>query len=43
MEEKDIVLSFGISDIFMWVYKIFKFVLEGYIFVNLIEGIGIYL
>lgn len=39
LDKGDIVLSLGISDIFMLCFKIFKFVLEGYIFVNLIEGI----
>lgn len=38
IEEGDIVVSFGISDIFMLCFKILKFVLEGYIFVNLVEG-----
>lgn len=43
VEEKDIVLSLGTSDTLMWAYKTPKPALEGHIFVNPIEGIGIYL
>ena len=43
LEEKDIVLSLGTSDTLMWAYKTPKPALEGHIFVNPIEGIGIYL
>ena len=41
VEEKDIVLSLGTSDTLMWAYKTPKPALEGHIFVNPIEGIGI--
>ena len=43
VEEEDIVLSLGTSDTLMWAYKTPKPALDGHIFVNPIEGIGIYL
>ena len=43
VEDKDIVLSLGTSDCLMWAYKTPKPALEGHIFVNPVEGIGIYL